>query len=76
MSDLPEKCLECTKAKSKPGRVSKLHLAPGINIFLVSLRSEADEVTHIALALSLEPLGRELAETLLNEQVARRILHG
>ena len=44
-------CLSCSKAANTPGHFSKLPVAPGVDLFLVSLKSKADEVTHTTLAL-------------------------
>lgn len=68
------KCQDCKKAANGRGRIAKLSIAPGVDIFLVSLRSVVDETTHEAMSIFLSKVLPELAETLLNEQVARRAL--
>lgn len=69
-------CMECKKCVAENRRLSKLHLADGVNCFLVTLHENVMETTHVALALSLEKIGIELTNSLLNEQVARRYLDG
>ena len=68
------KCKECKQAANGRGRISKLTIAPGVDIFLVSLRSIMDETTHETMVMFLTKVLPELTESLLNDQVARRAM--
>ncbi|MGA2159868.1 MAG: hypothetical protein ABSG90_11705 [Dehalococcoidia bacterium] len=72
--DDDNKCLECTKAGHTPSRLTRLPLAEGIAIFILSSRAGVSTEIHYAVAEFLEKIGKELSETLLNEDVAKKAL--
>jgi|GEM_PF-5568394 hypothetical protein len=69
-----DKCLECTKAGHTPVRLTRLPLAEGIAIFVLSSRAGVSPEIHVAVSEFLEKIGKELSETLLNEECAKRAL--
>ena len=72
--DEQNKCLDCFKAGNTPSRLTRLPLGEGIAIFILSSKVGVSSEIHYAVAEFLEKIGKKLSETLLNEEVAKRIL--
>jgi hypothetical protein len=72
--DDDQKCIKCSKASHTPSRMSRLRLAEGIYILVMSSRAEVPEEVHRATAEFLGMVGENLCESLLKENAAKKAL--
>lgn len=71
-----DSCLICSKIKNSNATITRIQLADGVSCFLVSFKEKISIPGHFMLARGLDKFGSELAESLLNEDVAKKFLDG